>query len=76
MTSYKNISQKSGVLNYEIGSDSITVEFKDEKLRHYKYTHVKPGVDIVNEMKRLAIQGYGLGTYISQTVKENYDKKW
>ena len=38
MERYKNLSGESGVVAYEIDSDSIKVEFEDGGLYLYKYT--------------------------------------
>ena len=63
----------SGVYAYEIGPDSITVQFKSGDL--YLYDHEITGRSAVERMKRLAVTGTGLATYISQTVRKNYAAK-
>lgn len=63
----------SGVLRYEEGVDYLIVEFVGRE--RYLYDVQKPGPQALAEMKRLARQGKGLATYISQTVRLNYAKK-
>tara|TARA_B100001105_G_C22298526_1_gene402748 strand:+ start:699 stop:923 length:225 start_codon:yes stop_codon:yes gene_type:complete len=73
MPRYKNLDGNSGVSAYEIGSDSIAVAFgPDDK---YLYTYASAGKRIIEKMKKLAVAGRGLSTYISQTVKEKFEKK-
>jgi hypothetical protein len=64
------MSGNSGVRFYAAGATFIRVWFKDGK--SYEYNQIKPGLDHVVEMKRLAEEGRGLATYINQHVKENY----
>jgi len=71
---YANLSGSSGVVAYQIGVDSITVEFVDGWL--YSYTYESAGVDNVEHMKQLATRGRGLSGFISTTVKNNYAKKF
>ena len=74
MEQYKNLSGQSGVASYEIGSDSITVQFKDGKF--YRYTNASAGSQNVEHMKSLASAGQGLNSFINTTVRKNYDSKW
>lgn len=73
MHRYKNRSGESGVVAYDIGRRSITVEF-DGGVR-YLYTDGSAGADNITEMQRLATLGSGLSTYISQIVRERYARK-
>ena len=73
MTKYKNLSGESGISAYESGEDYIRVEFRDQDV--YLYTDKSAGAEHIAEMKRLAEEGRGLNTYISQNVKANYEKK-
>lgn len=68
-----NLSGKSGVVAYEIGSDFIRVQFKDGSV--YLYIYENPGKFDVEKMKELARQGSGLNSYINKQVKNNYQKK-
>jgi len=76
MTPYKNLSGKSNVVSYEMGEDSIHVVFKSGTHCNYLYDHVKPGRAIVDRMKDLAVQGHGLNSYITTTVRKGFMKKW
>jgi hypothetical protein len=58
---------------FEIGPDFIAVRFRNDKTYLYDYT--SPGEQDVEQMKILALRGAGLGTYISQHVRERYAKK-
>jgi hypothetical protein len=73
MSSYANKKGNSGVKSYEIGEDFIIVQYTDGD--QYLYDYEKPGAYDVENMKKLAIQGFGLATYISQHVKKNYSRK-
>ena len=73
MKSYKNLSGKSGVVFFEPGGDYIDVQFTGGAI--YRYSYRKPGVEKVEEMKKLAEIGLGLGSYISRHVKKDYEYK-
>lgn len=73
MDRYKNLSGDSGVQAYEIGHDSITVEFNDGAV--YLYTNGSAGAQNIEEMKRLAIAGRGLNGFINKYVRKNYARK-
>ena len=61
---YQNLSGNSGVVEFKNQLDFIIVRFRDGDL--YAYTAERVGRDHVEEMKRLAIAGEGLSTYITQ----------
>lgn len=71
MIRYKNISGKSGVIQYQAGSDYILVKFINDAI--YRYTYASAGKQVIEKMKQLAKQGKGLSTYISQFVKDNFE---
>jgi len=73
MERYANRGGDSGVTAFEKDADSITVQFKDGSL--YLYNGMRPGFQIVDRMKTLALSGQGLNSYISTTVKKNFFKK-
>lgn len=73
MEKYKNLKGDSGVQSYEIGSDFIIVQFKNDG--SYLYNDQIPGSSHVERMKKLAIKGKGLSTYISTTIKKRYAEK-
>lgn len=72
MERYKNLSRKSGILSFEIGTDYITVRFAGTG-NTYTYSYRTAGAIHVEAMKRLALEGRGLATYISRHVKDLYD---
>ena len=73
MTPYKNLEGHSGVSAYELGTDSITIEFNHDAI--YLYTYSSTGKRAVEKMKKHAQLGKGLSTYISQSVRENFERK-
>lgn len=76
MTPYKNINGNSNVEAYEIDGDSITIKFMSGRWRNYLYSSQRPGTAVVKKMKALALQGYGLNSYISTTVRTSFERKW
>lgn len=62
MVPYKNLHRLSSILAYEIGDESITIEFVSGAVR--EYTYEKVGRDHVEAMKKCAIKGKGLGSYV------------
>ncbi|MFZ1180054.1 MAG: hypothetical protein WAN92_00800 [Herbaspirillum sp.] len=76
MAPYRNLDGNSDVLCYETAEDSIHVVFKSGTYRNYIYDVSHPGKEVVEEMKRLAAQGFGLGRYIASTAKHDFAKKW
>lgn len=76
MHAYRNLEGHSGVEAFEIGSDSIIVKFRDSNSPYYRYTYASTGKNRVNIMKRLAMHGRGLSTFISTDVKDAYESKW
>jgi hypothetical protein len=73
MPRYKNLSGESGVLAYEIGDRSITVRFTGGD--RYLYTDGSAGAENIAEMQRLATLGTGLSTFISQVIRDRYERK-
>ena len=73
MERYKNLSGNSGVRAYQIRENSIVVEFEGDG--RYLYNYDRPGPRHVEEMKRLALKGEGLSTYISKNVRRKYVRK-
>lgn len=73
MTTYKNLGGDSGVASYEIGEESIEVQFNDGMI--YLYTDDSAGSENIEEMKRLAIAGEGLNSFINRVVKKRYASK-
>ncbi len=73
MELYKNLGGDSGVVAYEIGDDSIKVQFSDGSL--YLYNYQSAGSHNIEQMKGLAIAGRGLNSFISRVVKKGYASK-
>ncbi len=74
MERYKNLSGTSGISHYFIGDDFIEIKFKGQSTV-YIYTYAMSGKHHIENMKSLAVEGLGLGTYISQnpSVRNNYN---
>lgn len=73
MEPYKDLTGNSGVTAYEISDNGISIEFNHDTV--YLYTNASTGKRRIEKMKRLAADGKGLSTYISQTVKEKFEAK-
>lgn len=73
MEEYRNRSGKSMVQFYEIGSEHITILFKDTPER-YKFSYQSAGKDHVEKMKVLAKNGLGLNGYILVYVKFDFER--
>lgn len=71
MDRYLNLKNDSSVIAYQIGSDYIDVQFINHRI--YRYSYASAGLSKVEQMKKLAIQGYGLGSYIQCYAKYNYE---
>jgi hypothetical protein len=73
MQRYKNRGGDSGVVAYAIDTGSITVQFRGGD--RYLYTDASAGAENIAQMQRLARLGRGLCSYISQVVKNRYERK-
>lgn len=73
MEHYKNLGGDSGVVAYEIGDNSIKVQFRDGAL--YLYNDQSAGHHNIEQMKALAIAGRGLNSFISRVVRKGYASK-
>lgn len=76
MERYLNINGTSSIVSYETTIDSIHVVFESGRFRNYLYNHARPGKQVVDRMKALAAQGFGLTSYIGTTVRAAYARKW
>ncbi|MGF6244233.1 hypothetical protein P3T42_005998 [Paraburkholderia sp. GAS38] len=70
MEHYKNLGGNSGVYAYEISIDAIKVQFQDGAV--YPYDYSATGHDVVEQMKRYAIAGRGLNSYIKRFANKRY----
>lgn len=73
MERYKNLGGNSSVIAYEIGYDSIKVQFGDGSI--YLYNYQSTGKDNIERMKELAKSGMGLNSFIGRFVKKAYATK-
>lgn len=73
MVRYGNLAGNSGVYAYEIGDNSVKVEFKDGSI--YLYNYHSTGSYNIEHMKQLAVRGQGLNSFINTTVRKNYASK-
>lgn len=73
MERYKNLGGDAGVVNYEIGPDYISIQFKDGCT--YLYTNTSAGANNIEQMKKLAALGHGLNSFINTTVRKLYANK-
>ena len=73
MQRYKNLGGNSGVVAYELGDNSIKIQFRNGSL--YLYDDQSTGSNDIEHMKKLAISGQGLSSFISRNVKERYAAK-
>lgn len=77
METYANNNGNSSVAAYQLGNDFILVEFlanKYSNTMYYRYTYASAGQGPIEEMKRLAVYGSGLSSYIN-TNKVPYATK-
>jgi hypothetical protein len=73
MRQYGTHAKSHGVIAYEVGPDSIDVEFTSGWVYHFSYAN--PGQLRVDRMKELAESGKGLSTFISKHVKNRFESR-
>ena len=73
MERYINLGKNSGVSAYEIGAESITVQFSSGAV--YLYTYKSAGSSNIEKMKLLAVAGKGLNSFIMRNVRKGYESK-
>jgi hypothetical protein len=73
MEHYKNLGADSGIVAYEIGSDSIKAQFRDGSV--YLYNYQSAGSSNIEQMKVLAHSGQGLNSFINRVVRRGYASK-
>ena len=73
MKKYADKTGNSGVIAYAVGADAITIQFK-HAAELYTYSYASAGKKHVETMKKLAKEGAGLSTYISQNVSQDYER--
>ncbi len=72
MTIYKNLGGNSNIYAFFIGDDYIDVQFNGGKI--YKYSYYSAGKDKVEQMKKLALQGQGLNSFIMRKARNDYER--
>ncbi|RLA84134.1 MAG: hypothetical protein DRG78_02275 [Epsilonproteobacteria bacterium] len=73
MTRYSNNGGDSGVSEYEINDDGIIIQFNTGA--KYLYTYTSAGTSNIEEMKKLALRGEGLNSYIMKYARTSYSSK-
>ena len=73
MQKYSGQIRRGGAVAFEIGPESIDVEFSSGWI--YRFTYQRPGALRVERMKELALDGHGLSTFISRHVKNRYQSR-
>lgn len=73
MQKYADLNNDSGVTSFLISDSSIKVWFNQDSYS-YVYSYESAGKYHVEHMKKLAIHGAGLNTYINRYVKDDYLK--
>ena len=74
MHEYGDRDHDTGVTGYLFVKNGIILKFKSKE-EFYLYNYRKPGSEHLANMKKLAMAGSGLSTYVNQHVRENYYKK-
>jgi hypothetical protein len=67
------LSGSSGIVAYEIGSNSMKIRFINGEV--YLYDEQNTGRANIEEMKKLAKVGRGLSTFIAKHVHDKYAAK-
>ena len=73
MQAYKNLGGNLGIKEFSIGEDYIDVKFNGTK-PPYRYSYESAGSEKVEAMKKLAVQGKRLNSFIMRNVKDDYVK--
>jgi hypothetical protein len=72
MARYKNHTGNSNITSYNVGKDFIQVSFEGSD-KVYKYSHQSAGKENIDQMKKLAEAGTGLGSFIHKNVKHKHE---
>lgn len=64
MQPYKDLNNDSGVHAFETGNDYIKVQFNSGYV--YTYAYTSAGSTNIEQMKKLALAGDGLNSYIKR----------
>ena len=69
---YQNNGGNSNVIAFQIEDDYIDVQFGGGKV--YRYSYNSAGKSKVEEMKKLALSGSGLNSYIMRNARLDYEE--
>ncbi|MDO5610608.1 MAG: hypothetical protein Q4G62_07570 [Pseudomonadota bacterium] len=72
MQAYRNLGGHSGIECFALADEEIIVRFRRGAHREYGYNRQSLGDVRLAEMKRLALQGRGLNSYILEHARERY----
>lgn len=72
MEQYKNLGGNSNIKAFSIGDDYIDVFFGGGAT--YRYSYRSAGSAKVEQMKKLARQGWGLNSYIMRYARKDYER--
>lgn len=73
MIPYANSGGDSGVAEYELGVDYIDVKFTTGAI--YRYSVRSAGKANVEKLKKFALAGIGLNSYINRVCKKLYEPR-
>jgi hypothetical protein len=71
---YANLSGNSGVVSYDLRVNSIVIQFQDGW--KYEYTNESAGELVVARLKRLAVAGKGLSSFVARVARDKYANKF
>lgn len=74
MERYKNLGGQSGIVEYEIMVNGITIRFRDGW--NYLYNTQSTSPDNIRQMQQFAVQGRGLNSFITRVVRRGFLRKW
>lgn len=72
MQVYKNLGGNSNIRAFFIGEDYIDVQFNGGSV--YRYSYKSAGITKVKQMKKLAMEGCGLNSYIMRNARMDYER--
>lgn len=72
MQQYKNLGGNSNIRAFSIGEDYIDVQFNGGAV--YRYSYQSAGAEKIEQMKKLALQGHGLNSYIMHNARKDYER--
>ncbi|WP_413854228.1 hypothetical protein, partial [Candidatus Ruminimicrobium bovinum] len=73
-TKYANKEGNSTIVAYETGANFVRVYFSSSYIYNtYTYTYKIAGKENIEKMKKLALEGKGLQSYIMKNVRDKYE---